>query len=275
MEQLHGSKHISSLDLASLRAQLGRPAKMVVFESPINPTLRVVDIEAVVAAAREAGASTVFDGTFSPPPIHRVLDLGVDLVVHSATKFFGGHSDVLAGVVAGRHAHLGPIESWRRRTGGLLAPDVAWLLQRSWPTLSLRVQAQQDNALALARGLQELARTGALAAVTYPGLEDHPDREIVARQMQGGGAVLSFELPGGMPAVLAALDRLQVIARGASLGGVETLATAPAYTTHAPLSPQQRADAGISDGLMRIAVGLEPVEELMADLRQAISGVRN
>jgi len=265
----------SSLDLASLRAQLGRPAKMVVFESPINPTLRVVDIEAVVAAAREAGASTVFDGTFSPPPIHRVLDLGVDLVVHSATKFFGGHSDVLAGVVAGRHAHLGPIESWRRRTGGLLAPDVAWLLQRSWPTLSLRVQAQQDNALALARGLQELARTGALAAVTYPGLEDHPDREIVARQMQGGGAVLSFELPGGMPAVLAALDRLQVIARGASLGGVETLATAPAYTTHAPLSPQQRADAGISDGLMRIAVGLEPVEELMADLRQAISGVRN
>ncbi|MGC6486199.1 MAG: trans-sulfuration enzyme family protein [Planctomycetota bacterium] len=260
----------SSLDLSSLREQLARPAKMVVFESPINPTLRVADISALAAAARDAGACAVFDGTFSPPPIHRVLELGVDLVVHSATKFFGGHSDVLAGVVAGRHEHLGPIEAWRRRTGGLLAPDAAWLLQRSWPTLGLRVQAQQDNALALAQGLQELVRSGTLTAVTYPGLDDHPDREVVARQMNGGGAVLSFEMPGGLPAVLAALDRLQVIARGASLGGVETLATVPAYTTHAPLSPAERAAAGISDGLMRVAVGLEPVEELLADLRQAI-----
>ena len=118
---------------------------MVVFESPINPTLRVADISAVVGMARDAGATTVFDGTFSPPPIQRVLDQGVDLVVHSATKFFGGHSDVLAGVVAGRHEHLGPIEAWRRRTGGVLAPDSAWLLQRSWPTLGLRIQAQQER----------------------------------------------------------------------------------------------------------------------------------
>jgi cystathionine beta-lyase/cystathionine gamma-synthase len=264
----------SALDLASLRAQLARPAKLVVFESPINPTLRVADIGAVVAVARAAGAWTVFDGTFSPPPIHRVLELGVDLVVHSATKFFGGHSDVLAGVVAGRHELLGPIEAWRRRTGGLLAPDAAWLLQRSWPTLALRVQAQQDNALALALGLRELVQGGVLAAVTYPGLDDHPDREVVDRQMSGGGAVLSFELPGGLPAVLAALDRLQVIARGASLGGVETLATVPAYTTHAPLTPEERAAAGIPDGLMRVAVGLEPVGELLADLRQAITGGR-
>ncbi|MEC7725316.1 MAG: aminotransferase class I/II-fold pyridoxal phosphate-dependent enzyme, partial [Planctomycetota bacterium] len=121
----------SAVDLETLRAQLERPASAVVFESPINPTLRVVDIAAVVAMAREAGAVTVFDGTFSPPPIQRALDLGVDLVVHSATKFLGGHSDVLAGVVAGRHAHLGAIEAWRRRTGGTLSPDSAWLLQRS------------------------------------------------------------------------------------------------------------------------------------------------
>ncbi|MCK5943141.1 MAG: aminotransferase class I/II-fold pyridoxal phosphate-dependent enzyme [Planctomycetes bacterium] len=262
----------SSLDLGSLRAQLERPAKMVVFESPINPTLRVADIGAIVALARGAGAVTVFDGTFSPPPIQRVLDQGADLVVHSATKFFGGHSDVLAGVVAGRHEHLGPIEAWRRRTGGLLAPDSAWLLQRSWPTLSLRVAAQQENALALARGLQDEVRAGRLLAVTYPGLADHPDRAVVERQMRGGGAVLAIEVPGGLPGVLPVLDRLRVIARAASLGGIETLATVPAYTTHAPLTPEQRRAAGIGDGLLRVSVGLEPVDELLADLRQAIAG---
>lgn len=262
----------SSLSPDTLHAQLERPAKMVVFESPINPTLRVADIASVVAAARDAGATTVFDGTFSPPPIQRVLDQGVDMVVHSATKFFGGHSDVLAGVVAGRHEHLGPIEAWRRRTGGLLAPDSAWLLQRSWPTLALRVQAQQDIALAVAKGLQEEVAKGTVTAVTYPGLEDHPDREIVQRQMSGGGAVLAIEFPGGLPGVLPVVDRLKVIARAASLGGIETLATVPAYTTHAPLTPEQRAAAGISDGLMRVAVGLEGAEVLLEDLRQAIRG---
>lgn len=262
----------SSVDLDTLRAQLQRPAKLVVFESPINPTLRVVDIAAVVALAREAGAVTVFDGTFSPPPIQRVLDLGVDLVVHSATKFFGGHSDVLAGVVAGRHEHLGPIEEWRRRTGGTLAPDSAWLLQRSWPTLALRIEAQQANALAVARGLREDMAGGLVVAVSYPGLDGHPDQEIVERQMNGGGAVLSLELDGGLDRVLPALDRLRVIARGASLGGVETLATVPAYTTHAACTPAQLEAAGISAGLMRVAVGLEPTEVLLEDLRQAISG---
>ena len=262
----------SSFDLGSLRAQLERPARMIVFESPTNPTLRVADIGAIVGVAQDAGAVTVFDGTFSPPPIQRVLAMGVDLVVHSATKFFGGHSDVLAGVVAGRHEHLGPIEAWRRRSGGMLAPDAAWLLQRSWPTLALRVEAQQANALALARGLSDLRASGAVVQVTYPGLEDHPDRELVQRQMSGGGAVLSLELAGGLERVLPALDRLQVIARGASLGGVETLATVPAYTTHATLTPAQLAAAGISPGLMRVAVGLEPADVLLEDLRQAIVG---
>ena len=260
----------SAFDLAALRAALARPAKMVVFESPTNPTLRVADIGAIAAMARDAGAVTVFDGTFAPPPIQRVLQMGVDLVVHSATKFFGGHSDVLAGVVAGRHEHLGPIEAWRRRTGGLLAPDSAWLLQRSWPTLALRVEAQQANALALARGLQDLCASGHVRQVTYPGLEDHPDRRLVERQMAGGGALLALELAGGLERVLPVLDRLQVIARGASFGGVETLATVPAYTTHATLTPEELAAAGISPGLIRVAVGLEPAEVLLEDLRQAV-----
>ena len=154
----------------------------------------------------------------------------------------------------------------------MLAPDAAWLLQRSWPTLALRVEAQQANALALARGLSDLRASGEVVQVTYPGLEDHPDRELVQRQMSGGGAVLSLELAGGLERVLPALDRLQVIARGASLGGVETLATVPAYTTHATLTPAQLAAAGISPGLMRVAVGLEPADVLLEDLRQAIVG---
>lgn len=263
-------ERFSALDLAGLRERLRTPAKLVVFESPINPTLRVVDIAAVVALARLAGAWTVFDGTFAPPPIQRALALGCDLVVHSATKFFGGHSDVLAGVVAGRHELLGPIEQFRRRTGGILAPDPAWLLQRSWPTLRLRLAAQQDAAMAIAVGLARAAAAGRIVRVTYPGLLDHPDRALVARQMTGGGCMLAVELHGGLPGARAAFDRLRHIARAASLGGVESLATLPAFTTHAALSPAQRQQAGIPDGLLRVAVGLEGAEVLLADLLQAI-----
>lgn len=261
----------SALDPDTLRAALARPARLCVFESPINPTLRVADIDAIVAIARAAGVRTVFDGTFAPPPIQRVLDRGVDLVVHSATKFFGGHSDVLAGVVAGPHDLLGPIEAFRRRTGGILAPDPAWLLLRSWPTLGLRLAAQQAAALAVAEGLLPEVAKGRVVAVSYPGLNDHPDRALVRRQMQGGGAVLAVELPGGLDGVLRVFDRLRVIARAASLGGVESLATVPAFTTHAALSAAERRAAGIPDGLMRISVGLEGADVLLADLRQALS----
>jgi cystathionine beta-lyase/cystathionine gamma-synthase len=262
----------SSLEPVTLEQALGKRAKLVVFESPINPTLRVADIGRLAGLARAAGALVVFDGTFAPPPVQRVLTLGVDLVVHSATKFFGGHSDVLAGVVAGRHEHLRTIEGFRRRTGGMLAPDSAWLLQRSWPTLGLRIAAQQAAALAIAEGLRDDVRGGRIAAVSYPGLPDHPDRALVERQMNGGGAVLAFEVLGGLDRARAVVDRLRVIARAASLGGVESLATLPAYTTHAPLSKTERARAGIGDGLVRIAVGLEGADVLLTDLRQAFAG---
>lgn len=262
----------SSLDLDTLRTQLARPAKMVVFESPINPTLRVADIGAIVALAKAAGAMVVFDGTFCPPPIQTVLPIGVDLVVHSASKFFGGHSDVLAGVVAGPHHLLDAIEKWRRRTGGILAPDPAWLCQRSWPTLDLRLKAQQAAAMEVALGLQDEVKSARITALVYPGLPDHPDRDIIDRQMNGGGCVLALEIPGGLKGVLPVIDRLQVIARAASLGGVESLATVPAYTTHAPLTAKQREAAGISDGLLRVSIGLEGADVLLQDLRQAISG---
>jgi len=265
-------ERFSSLDLEQLRGCLERPARMVVFESPINPTLRLCDVAAIAAMARQAGAMTLFDGTFAPPPIQRAMRLGVDLVAHSATKFFGGHGDLLAGVVAGPHRLLGPIEAYRRRSGGVLAPDPAWLLQRSWPTLELRLQAQQQAARQIADGLAGRIGEGRITSVTYPGLSGHPDQELFARQMTGGGALLAIELEGGLPAARAALDRLRVIARAASLGGVESLATLPAFTTHAALSPQQRQQAGIADGLLRVAVGLEGAEVLLDDLVQAIDG---
>jgi cystathionine beta-lyase/cystathionine gamma-synthase len=262
----------SALDLDGLRAQLARPAQWVVFESPINPTLRVADIGAITGLAKAAGARTLFDATFAPPPVQQALALGVDLVACSATKFYGGHSDVLAGFVAGCHELLGPVEHFRRRTGGLLAPDPAWLLLRSWPTLELRVLAQQAAAQRLAEGLAAEARAGRLLDVSYPGLPAHPDRALVARQMRGGGAVLAVELPGGLPGAKRAYDRLQRIARAPSLGGVESLATLPAFTTHAALTPAQRQRAGIPDGLMRIAVGLEGADVLLDDIRQALRG---
>jgi cystathionine beta-lyase/cystathionine gamma-synthase len=260
----------SALDLAGLRTALQQPARFVVFESPINPTLRVADVRAIASLAREHGAVTLFDGTFAPPPVQRALDLGVDLVVHSATKFYGGHSDVLAGVVAGSHALLGPIEGWRRRSGAMLAPDPAWLLLRSWPTLPLRLAAQQAAALQLAAALRDDVRAGRVLAVHYPGLPEHPDRALVEAQMHGGGCVVSLELPGGLTGARRVFDRLRHIARAPSLGGVESLATLPAFTTHAALSPEQRARAGIPEGLMRIAVGLEGADVLLADVREAL-----
>ncbi|GDY03656.1 methionine gamma-lyase [Planctomycetota bacterium] len=260
----------SSLDLASLKTALNKPTALVVFESPINPTLRVADIDAIVALARAAKAKTIFDGTFAPPPIQRALDQGVDMVVHSATKFYGGHSDVLAGFVAGAHASLLPIEAFRRRTGGILAPDPAWLLLRSFATLDLRIAAAQSAAAEIALGLRAEVASGRLQTVIYPGAADHPDRALVLRQMGGGGTMLSFVVPGGLIGAKAVFNRFEVIARAPSLGSVESLASLPAYSTHAPLTPQQRNEAGIEDGLLRIAVGLEGAPRLLADIRHSL-----
>lgn len=265
-------ERFTALDPGALDAALQRRPRLVVFESPVNPTLRVVDVRAVADRCRAAGALTVFDGTFAPPPIQRGLELGVDLVVHSATKFFGGHSDAMAGVVAGRHDLLATVEGFRRRTGGLLAPDPAWLLCRSWPTLTLRIEAQQQAAATLAHGLLQEVGAGPLVAVAWPGLPDHPDRDVVATQMHGGGCLVSFEVKGGLARARAVFDRLQLVARAPSLGGVESLASLPAFTTHASLTPEQRATAGIPEGLIRIAVGLEGGEAILADVRAALAG---
>lgn len=241
--------------------------RLVHVETPTNPVCRVVDVARTAAAAHACGALLSVDATFAPPPLQRVADHGADLVVHSATKFLGGHSDALGGVVAGAHAHLEPLEGFRRRTGGVLAPDTAWLLARSLKTLPLRVRAATDSAARLARFLE-----GRGLRVSYPGLPGHPDHELAQRQMTRPGSLLAFEVQGGLAGAARVYDRLEVIARAVSLGGTETTALLPVHTSHAMVPADDRRRAGIGDGLIRLSVGLEPCDVLERDLAQALAG---
>ncbi len=256
-------------------AEAFRGVSLVHVETPTNPLARVVDIDAVVRAAREAGALVSVDATFQPPPLQQPATLGVDLVMHSATKFLGGHSDALGGVVSGPHALMEKLEAFRHRTGAVLSPDTAWLLVRSLGTLELRAREQAETAQRLALALDALRATGSanrgVRTVHYPGLPEHEDHALARRQMATFGSMLAFEVEGGLPAAAAVIDGFQVIARAVSLGGIETLASLPLHTSHAPLTESERNAAGIDDGLIRLSVGLEPFDRLEADLLQALS----
>ncbi len=244
------------------------PVGVVWVETPVNPTLQLVDLEAVGAGARRLGALLVVDDTFAPPVLQRSLALGADVAVASATKYLGGHHDLLGGLVAGGRAFLARVAAHRKYTGGVLDPFQAFLLGRGLHTLELRVARQAESALALARWLAGHPR---VAAVAYPGLEDHPDRALARRQLpRGAGGMLSFEVRGGREAAVAVVDRLRVIALAASLGGVESSACMPVNTSHAALAPAERAALGIADGLVRLSVGVEPEDALRADLAQAL-----
>jgi len=255
-----------------LERALAGGARLVHVETPTNPLCRVVDLERVVTVARRAGALVSVDATFAPPPLQRPLALGIDLVMHSATKFLGGHSDAMGGVVASRHALLEPLEAFRRRTGAILAADPAWLLARSLSTLELRVRRAEETAGRLARFLDGLRQRGArVARVHYPGLPGHPDHELARRQMTGFGSMLAFEVEGGLEAATAVYDRFRLVVRAVSLGGVETLASLPVHTSHAMMTAEERRRAGIADGLIRLSVGLEPCADLEADLAAALA----
>jgi cystathionine beta-lyase/cystathionine gamma-synthase len=241
--------------------------RLVHIETPTNPLCRVVDVARVAKAAHARGALLSVDATFAPPPLQRVCSLGADLVMHSATKYLGGHSDAIGGVVGGRHEHLAAIEGFRRRTGGILGPDTAWLVARSMKTLALRARQQAETAGRLARWL--VGREG-VAAVHYPGLETHPDHAVTKRQMEMAGAVVTFEVSGGLAGAVRVYDRFRVIGRAVSLGGVETIASLPVHTSHAMIPPAERAKAGIADGLIRLSVGLEPFDALAGDLERSL-----
>jgi cystathionine beta-lyase/cystathionine gamma-synthase len=242
-------------------------AKALFFETPTNPTLRVVDVPAVAAACRKRGLVSVLDATFATPVNLRAIDHGVDLVVHSATKYLNGHCDHLAGAVAGRRDLVAEAVRVRKSTGGNLDPAAAYDLLRGMKTLEVRLLRQNETALAVARSLEAHR---AVARVHHPFLASHPDHALARALLRGGGGVLSFSARGGFDAICRVHDALRVVARASSLGGVESLASIPVISSHRNATDAELAAQGIDRGMMRLSVGLEDPEDLVEDLRQAL-----
>ncbi len=253
-------------DHEQIEAAIAAGCRVVYVESPTNPMLKVMDIARLAAAGHRVGAVVVADNTFATPINQNPLALGADLVIHSATKFLGGHADALGGVVCGDPEWVRRIYHYREITGAALDPMAAFLLIRGMKTLHLRVKQQNESALGIARWLETQA---AVAAVFYPGLETHADHDIARRQMRGYGGVLSFMLKGGSDAVKRVLPKLRLARRAANLGAVETIAGPPATTSHVECSAEEREAMGIPEGLIRYSVGIEDTRELIADLTQA------
>jgi len=257
-------------DTGTIEAAIEKNCDLLYLESPTNPTLKVLDLARLIGLARQKGAITVVDNTFATPINQSPITLGADLVIHSATKYLCGHGDVLAGVVCGKKDLVDKIFRHRELTGPSLDAHSAYLILRSLKTLGLRVQRQNENALALAQFLEKQPK---VTRVFYPGLESHPGHEIAKKQMNGFGGVLSFELNGGYEAVKRFLPRLKYAYMAANLGQVETIVGPPATTSHVELTDQERTAAGIPEGLIRYAVGIEDVDDLKADLNEALEKI--
>ncbi|NQZ43326.1 MAG: PLP-dependent transferase [Flavobacteriaceae bacterium] len=245
--------------------------KVLYIETPSNPLLTITDMVAIAQLAKSKGIVTMIDNTFASPINQNPIDFGIDIVIHSATKYMGGHSDLCAGAVAASKAHMDRIWEASICFGGSLSDQTVWMLERSLKTLGLRVERQTKNALRLAHFLQAHE---AIDAVYYPGLEAHPGHELAKTQMHGFGAMLSFELNQELD-YEAFMASLQLIKPSMSLAGVESTVTSPVLTSHSLMSPEDRAAQGIRDGLIRFSVGIEEAEDLMADIEQAVKLVRN
>jgi cystathionine gamma-synthase len=255
-------------DYEQIEAAIAKGCRLVYLESPTNPTLKVMDIARLSKAAHEAGALVVTDNTFATPINQNPLALGSDLVLHSATKFIGGHADALGGVLCGPAELIKRVYHYREITGASLDPMAAYLFVRSLKTLAVRVERQNQNAMTIARWLAEQPQ---VEAVNYPGLETHLHHDVAARQMRGFGGMMSFSLRGGFDAVKRVLPRLRLAHLAANLGAVETLAGVPATTSHVECTPEERAAMGIPEGLVRYSVGIEDAGDLIADLVQALA----
>jgi cystathionine beta-lyase/cystathionine gamma-synthase len=246
-----------------------RPAtKVVLAEAPSNPLMRVADPRPIADAAHAAGAVMILDATFASPVNFRPLEHGVDLVMHSATKYLGGHSDVTAGVVSGSRERTAPVRERGRVWGPMLDGHAAWLLERGIKTLALRMERHNRNGMEVARWAE---RHPGITRVHYPGLESHPDHEMASRLLSGFGGMLGIELRGGGPAAVAFVDALELATVAPSLGGVETLVSEPRYTSHAAMTPEQRVANGLPDGFIRISLGIEDAADIIADLERALA----
>ena len=261
------ARFVSVDELRQPERVLSPTTKVLWFESPINPTLRCVDIATVAQACRAAGTISVIDNTFASPVNQQPVALGVDMVMHSATKYLNGHSDVTAGALAGPARLIEPILKARKMLGTVLDPSAAYALGRGLKTLAVRVERQNASAWAVARWL---SRDPRVRAVYYPGLESHPDHDIARRQMRGFGGMVCVDLGGGYDRAARFFDRLQIFRRAASLGGVESLCSLPVLTSQWGHSEDELARAGVTQSMARLSIGLEDPEDLTADLDQAL-----
>ncbi|RZS90479.1 trans-sulfuration enzyme family protein [Aquimarina brevivitae] len=250
--------------------QIQENTKVIYIETPSNPLLSITDIKAIAKLGKSKGIITMIDNTFASPVNQNPIDLGIDIVLHSATKYLGGHSDILAGAVVGTHEHVDKIFQVAKNFGGSLSDFTVWMLERSIKTLGLRVKQQNENALFLAQWLQE---NNDIANVYYPGLKSHPDHDIAKQQMKGFGGMLSFELADGLDASQFQKE-LKLIKSSMSLAGVESTILSPSKTSHSLLSEEERAAQGIKDGLLRFSVGIEEKEDLVADIQQGIEAIK-
>lgn len=265
------STFVDPTDLENIRAAIRPNTKLIYVESPGNPSMHLTDLAAAAELAHAHGARLVVDNTFASPFLQQPLSLGADVVLHSITKFINGHADVVGGVLVAREAEVGKqLRAMMVMSGCNMDPHQAWLVSRGLKTLSLRLERAQASAQVIAPWLRAHPK---VASVNYIGLPDHPQFALMQRQMKGPGAMISFELKGGIEAGRRLMDAVKLATLAVSLGGVETLVSHPASMTHASMGKEAREASGISDGLVRYAVGIETVEDLIADLAQALDQV--
>jgi cystathionine beta-lyase/cystathionine gamma-synthase len=258
---------VDGADPESWPSMLRPTTRALYAETMSNPLLQVPDLKAMVRFAKTNGLVAMIDNTFATPVNFRPLDLGFDLALHSCTKYINGHSDIVAGACIGSSSLVETVKHKLDHLGGSLDPHAAFLLNRGLKTMALRVECQNHSALKIARFFQEHDR---VARVNYPGLESHPQHAIAAELFSGFGGMLSLELKGGLRSAEAFVHKTEIAINAPSLGGVETLVTRPATTSHAGLSPDERRGLGISDGLVRISVGIENTDELIEDFARAL-----
>jgi cystathionine beta-lyase len=255
---------------ADFKSLLKENTKILYIETPSNPLLGITDMQAISDVAKEKGIITMIDNTFASPINQTPIDFGIDIIIHSATKYMGGHSDISAGAIAASKEHIELIWKTAINLGGNLSDQTVWLLERSLKTLNIRVKEQTRNAQVMAEYLENSSN---IDRVYYPGLKSHPQYELAKKQMKGFGAMLSFELKEGIDA-MKFQNNLQLIKPSMSLAGLESTTVSPTQTTHALLSEGERLERGIKDGLIRFSVGIEEAEDLIADIEQAIENCK-
>ncbi len=262
---------VDATQLAEVQSAIRENTKLIYIETPANPTMAITDIEGVARIAGQQNILLAVDNTFCSPYLQKPLRLGADIVLHSMTKFINGHADVVSGIVIAKERSIfGPLMAKKNLLGLNMDPHQAFLVRRGLKTLSVRVERAQENALKIAQFLEQHPK---IDKVSYPGLKSHPQYEIAKRQMKGPGALMSFELKGGLEAGKTLMNNMKIAALAVSLGGIETLIQHPATMTHSGLPRQQRLYSGITDGLVRYSVGIEGANDLIEDLANALEKV--